>query len=170
MNAGSSVDQPHTPTWRERVASFIEEATGIANAIDLILDETRMSPASGRNGELDPATEQLFASISDLERVVQQRDRLLRAEDAPPFGLSLSEKLLSTRQIDDARMAKCCGEVAELVAQTHHRATSLFICQYHLAAVPREWIARLARIGMQQNSLDSMRIAKPNEGRFNEAA
>ncbi len=170
MNAGSSVDQPNTLAWRERVASYTEEATGIANSIDLILDETRMGTASSRSGEIDAATQQLFAAISDLERMVAQRDELLCAADAPPAGLSLSEKLLSTRRIEDARIAKCCGEVADLIAQTHQRALSLFICQYHLSEIPRDWIARLSAGTRPRTSMGSSQQPSANGGRYNEAA
>lgn len=169
MNAVYSVDQPNTPAWRERVASYLEKATRIANRIDLILDETRMGAASSRSGEIDPATQQLLAAVSDLERVVEMRDELLCAVDAPPAGLSLSEKLLSTRRIEDARMAKCCGEAADLIAQTHQRALSLFICQYHLSAVPRDWIARLTAGTSPRTSMGSSQ-QNASGGRFNEAA
>lgn len=170
MNAGSSADQTLTPAWRARVASYIEEATAIADSIDLILDETRMGAASQRGGEIDAATQQLCSAISELERIVQQRDVLLRATDAPPFGLSLSEKLLSTRRIDDARIAKSCREVADLVDRTHQRATSLFICQYHLSNISGDLAARLSSSTMLQTTLGSRQSPKSNGGRFHEAA
>lgn len=170
MNAGSSADPTRPSTWRARVATYVEDATAIANSIDLILDETRMGSASHRSGEIDAATQQLCAAVSELERIVQRRDALLRATDAPPFGLSLSEKLLSTRRIDDARMARCCGEAADLVARTHQRATSLLICQYHLTGIPRELVARLSSSTMLQTILGSRQSPKSNGGRFNEAA
>lgn len=170
MNSGSSADQNRPSTWRARVAAYVEDATSIANSIDLILDETRMGATSHRNGEIDAATQQLCAAVSELERIVQRRDALLRATDAPPFGLSLSEKLLSTRRIDDARMARCCGEAAELVARTHQRATTLFICQYHLSGIPRDLVSRLSTSTMLQTILGSRQSPKSNGGRFKEAA
>lgn len=170
MNAGSTADPVHTPAWRARVATHLEEANAIANAINLILDETRMVAASHRSSAIDTATQQLCSAILELERVEQQRDALLSASDAPPFGLSLSEKLLSTRRIDDARMAKCCAEAADLLARTHQRATSLFICQYHLSGIPRELLARLSSSTALQNALRSRQSPKSKGGRFHEAA
>ncbi|TWU18149.1 hypothetical protein [Allorhodopirellula heiligendammensis] len=160
MNAGSSVDQPNTVAWRERVASYLLEATDIANSIDLILDETRMGAPNLGGDDAESTVPHLATAVAELERIVEKRDVLLRASDAPPFGLSLSAKLLSTRKIDDARLAKCCGELADLVAQTHQRATALFICQHYLSGLPSDLIARLSAVGQPQS----------HSGRFNEAA
>ncbi|TWT74365.1 hypothetical protein [Allorhodopirellula solitaria] len=170
MNAGSSLDHSEALSWREQVASYLIEATGIANSIDLILDETRMVAPRRGSDEIDESTQQLIVAISDLERMVEKRNGLLRAADAPPVGLSLSEKLLSTRRIEDARLARLCGEVADQIALTHERAMSLFICQYHLAGSSHDIGAILAAGSNSSSKMESDRDSGPSDDRLNKAA
>jgi hypothetical protein len=136
----------------------------------LILDETRIRTLGLRSDEVDASTQQLIASISDLERMVVKRDELLRAADAPSIGLSLSEKLLNSRKIEDARLARRCGEVAEMIATTHQRATALFVCQYHLSEFQRDLIGRLSGATAPQTYNRSGQKSNPGGGLFNEAA
>ncbi len=170
MNAAQVADQSTVPPWRDRVAEYVDEIAEVAETIDLILDETRVRTLSLRTDEVDASTKQLIASISDLERMVIKRDELLRADDAPPIGLSLSEKLLNSRKIEDARLARRCGEVAEMIATTHQRATALFVCQYHLSEFQRDLIARLSGATAPQTYNRSGQKSNPGGGLFNEAA
>lgn len=170
MNPSQPVDSQPTQPWRERVASYVDDIAEVAETIDLILDETRIRTKGLRPNEVDASTTQLVAAISELEKMVERRESLLRAEDAPPKGLSLSEKLLSSRKIDDARLARRCGEVAEMIAMTHQRATALFICQYHLSEFQREVLQRLTGATAPQTYDRSGQKPKPSSGLFNEAA
>ncbi|MCM2370456.1 hypothetical protein [Aporhodopirellula aestuarii] len=170
MNTPQPADQPQSLIWRERVAQYVDEISEVAETIDLILDETRIRTVGLRPNEVDASTAQLVVAITDLEKMVEKRDHLLRAEDAPPKGLSLSEKLLSTRKIDDARLARRCGEVAEMIATTHQRATALFVCQYHLSEFQRDVLQRLAGASAPQTYNRSGQKPKPTSGLFNEAA
>ncbi|MBB3207789.1 hypothetical protein FHS27_003616 [Rhodopirellula rubra] len=170
MNNAQPADSTVPQSWRERVATYVDEIAQVAETIDLILDETRIRTVGLRPNEVDASTTQLIAAISDLEKMVERREALLRAEDAPTKGLSLSEKLLSTRKIDDARLARRCGEVAEMIATTHQRATALFICQYHLSEFQRDVLQRLTGATAPQTYNRSGQKPKPSSGLFNEAA
>lgn len=161
---------PNSQSWRARVAQYVDELAEVAETIDLILDETRIRTVGLRPDEVDASTEQLMASITDLESMVQRRELLLRDEDAPSAGLSLSEKLLGSRRIEDAQLARRCGEVAEMIATTHQRATALFVCQYHLSEFQRDVLGRLAGASAPQTYDRSGQKPKPSSGLFNEAA
>ncbi|TWT91923.1 hypothetical protein [Neorhodopirellula pilleata] len=165
-NPGSSAAKP----WRDRVADYVDELAEVAETIDLILDETRVRTMGLRSDEVDASTAQLLASINDLERMVERRDELIRDADAPNPGVSLSEKLLLSRKIEDARLARRCGEVAEMIATTHQRATALFVCQYHLSELQRDLLNRLAGATGPQTYDKSGRRPQGGTGLFNEAA
>lgn len=163
-------DQTNSAAWRDRVTQYVDELAQIAETIDLILDETRIRTVGLRPNEVDASTTQLVAAITELESMVERRESLLRADDAPSSGLSLSEKLLVSRRIEDARLARRCGEVAEMIATTHQRATALFVCQYHLSEFQREVLGRLAGASAPQTYDRSGQKPKPSSGLFNEAA
>ena len=159
-----------TKPWRERVAEYVDELAEVAETMDLILDETRVRTLGLRTEEVDASTAQLLAAINDLETMVERRDQLIHDPDAPPAGLSLSEKLLYTRKIDDARLARRCGEVAEVIATTHQRATALFVCQYHLSELQRDLLNRLAGATGPQTYGKNGQKPQGGTGLFNEAA
>ena len=166
----SQLPNETTKPWRDRVADYVDELAEVAETIDLILDETRVRTMGLRAEEVDASTTQLISAINELETMVERRDQLIRDPDAPKSGLSLSEKLLYTRKIDDARLARRCGEVAEVIATTHQRATALFVCQYHLSELQRDLLNRLAgATGPQTYSKDG-RKPQGGTGLFNEAA
>lgn len=156
--------------WRDRVADYVDELADVAETIDLILDETRVRTMGLRVDEVDASTAQLLTAITDLETMVERRDQLIRDADAPSQGLSLSEKLLYTRKIEDARLARRCGEVAEMIATTHQRATALFVCQYHLSDLQRDVLNRLAGATGPQTYNKHGQKPQGGTGLFNEAA
>lgn len=170
MTASPIADQPTASSWRDRVAEYVDELAEVAETIDLILDETRIRTIGLRIDEVDASTKQLMAAIGHLEQMVVRREELIRADDAPSMGLSLAEKLLNSRKIEDARLARRCGEVAEMIATTHQRATALFVCQYHLSEFQRDLIGRLSGATAPQTYNRSGQKSRPGGGLFNEAA
>lgn len=163
---------PNEPTkaWRDRVADYVDTLAEVADTIDLILDETRVRTIGLRVDEVDDSTKQLIAAIAELETMVERRDRLIHVADAPARGLSLAEKLLFTRKIEDARLARRCGEVAEMIATTHQRATALFVCQYHLSDFQRDLLNRIAGATGPQTYGKKGQKPQVGTGLFNEAA
>lgn len=160
----------NSQTWRARVAQYVDELAEAAESVDLTLDETRIRTVGLHPEEVDASTKELMSAIVVLESMIERREALLRADDAPRLGMSLSEKLLGSRRIEDARLARRCGEVAEMIATTHQRATALFVCQYHLSEFQRELLGRLAGASAPQTYNRSGQQTKPNSGLFNEAA
>lgn len=120
-------------TWTGRVETYVETLDLLSEKIDLILDETRMGTLGAKDQQINESTEQLQVALAEMEEMVASRDVLLRADDAPDDGTTLTEKLKSTFHIDDARLAKRCKEVSEKIKLTHERAMALFVCQFHLA-------------------------------------
>ncbi|MEM6363835.1 MAG: hypothetical protein AAF539_01335 [Planctomycetota bacterium] len=139
-------DSNHAASWSNRVAQYVDDLAEVTETIDLILDETRVRTIGLQPDEVDESTQALAAAITRLEAMVQRRDDLIRDDHAPEPGLSLSEKLLHSRRIEDARLARRCGEVAEAMATTHSRAMALFVCQYHLSEFQTDLLKRLTGV------------------------
>jgi len=172
----SSADSgEHRQPWANRVAAYVDELADVAEAIEMILDDTRVRTVGLEPGQVDKSTQQLAAAISRLESMVERREELLHADDAPSEGLSLSEKLLRSRQIEHARLARRCGELAQAIDEAHHRAVGLFVCQYHLAQFQKDLLDRLsgaAGPGTYDRSGQTTKRppASRNGGFFNDAA
>jgi len=163
------------PPWAERVAAYVDELADVTETIEVILDDTRVRTVGLEPGRVDGSTKQLAAAISRLEAMVERREELLHAEDAPQEGLSLSEKLLRSRQIEHARLARRCGELAHAIDEAHHRAVGLFVCQYHLAQFQQDLLQRLSGAAgpatYDRSGQTSKRPpASRNGGLFNDAA
>lgn len=136
--------------WNQRVGDYVDRLETLTAELDDRLDSIRMPPlragggsdsgngAAGRSGtetaaEAPEGLEELAELVRRLETFVGERETLLADDQAPQHGWTLTEKLLGTRQIDDARLAKRCRETSERIRTTHQRAVSLFVCQFHLA-------------------------------------
>lgn len=158
-----------TATWTERVEDYVHQLQQTAETIDLILDETRLSTTQVNSPEVEASTQELVTAIGQLERLVHTRETLLTAADAPAVGITLTEKLFSTRKIDDARLAKHCQTVAKEVETTHQRAVALFVCQYHLSQLGSELLQLLSG-STAPDTYGQERRAHPSGGIFNDAA
>lgn len=129
-------------SWRTHVATYVDQLEEIAQTIDAILAQSKVDTTQGDSHQVDRSTDRLQQALIRLEGKIAQREQLLKSPDAPPSGLSLTEKLRETRNIDDARLAQRCEQVADLIAGANNRAIALFVCQYHLAECSSE-IVRL---------------------------
>lgn len=166
----SSSESLSAQPWRDRVNDYVDNLAKVAEKIDLILDETRIHTIGLKANEVNASTTELIAAITELEEMIERRDVLLRDADAPEKGLSLSEKLLTSRKIEDARLARRCGEVAEMMETTHQRATALFVCQYHLNEFQKELLQRLSGATAPPTYGKSRNPNTGSGGLFNEAA
>lgn len=137
--------------WTDRVENYLCRLADLADLLDRRLDEVRLEalPGLGSGRPLAPPAHagdapavaaptgegltELAAAVDRLEQMVAEREHLLTSADAPSGGGTLAEKLLATRRIREASLAKRAGEIGERVAGTHERAMSLFVCQFHLA-------------------------------------
>ncbi len=146
-------------SWTSRVEDYVDRLMELSTSLDEQLDQLRLQPLrsaresdppSGEDAPSDqasnsaapppmvtpensPELDTLAATVQQLEAFVAQREALLRASDAPRAGQTLTQKLLGTHRIEDARLAKRCRDVSEQVETTHQRAMALFVCQFHLA-------------------------------------
>ncbi len=162
--------------WNERVAEYADDLQALVDELTDCLDETRVSTRGLQTAEVEAQTARLSDGVLRLETMVVARQDLLAADDAPTAGLSLSEKLLSTRRIEDARLARRCGALSEAIDQTHRRAMALFVCQHHLADAQTETLRRLAGAAgprTYDNPAAGQKRADPRSARgglFNDAA
>ncbi len=159
--------------WAQRVETYLDELEQTANAIDVILDDTRIQTIGVRVGEVDQSTRELQAALEDLESKITQREELLRDPDSPPDGLTLSAKLLGSHRIEDARLAMRCRQLAATIEMTHTRAVSLFVCQFHLAGLTTDLVRTLTRTDGPQTYQSAKKgdaKAKSGGGLFDEAA
>ena len=157
--------------WRTQVATYVDQLEEIANSIDSILAQTLIDTTQVECEQVDQSTTQLQEALIRLEEKIAQRDELLKSPDAPQQGISLTEKLKGTRNIDDARLARRCEQVAALIASTNDRAISLFVCQYHLAECSGD-IVRLMSGNTLPATYDPSQRHPPRAsgGLFNESA
>lgn len=122
-----------TTSWHQRVADYTDQLEATATQIDTLLQQCRVDTENVRSDAVQATMQQLTTQLGSLEEMVAKREELLEADDAPRSGHTLTEKLQSSRNTDDARLAARCKKIAHLVADVNHRAISIFICQYHLA-------------------------------------
>ncbi|WP_168564094.1 hypothetical protein [Crateriforma spongiae] len=163
------------PTWQQRVADYAERLAEINESIDLILDETRVGTVNVKSEELKASQDALSAQVQNLQNMLAEREELLAADDAVGSGTTLRARLMSTRRIDDARLAKRLDEVGRQIEVTRERSVALFVCQYHLANLGQELIRLLS--GSTGGDTYGHKIGKPDTtergrggGLFNEAA
>ncbi|SRR6056297_743608 len=161
--------------WNRRVEEYVQRLAEVNETIDLILDDTRVGTLNVRPEEVEASREALVEAIGRLEAMLPEREDLLRDDDAPKTGITLREKLLSTRRIDDAALARRCDEVSAQIELTRERAISLFVCHFHLAALGQDLIDLLS--GQAGPTTYGKQIGQPGNrqresggGLFNEAA
>lgn len=134
-------DPAELNAWHDQVDRYVTELSSIVDRIHDNLDSLRLTTVDAGPSKIQPSLEQLAGRLESLQQMVVRRDTLLRDAAAPPGGFTLTEKLLSTHRVDDARLARRCRLVADDVTDVHTRATSLFICHYHL----HDFTAQLVR-------------------------
>lgn len=164
-----------TSDWNVRVERYLDQLAEVNETIDLILDETRVGTRRVAPEEVDRSRQELTTAIGRLESMLPLREELLRADDAPEHGQTLREKLLSTRHIDDARIAMRCETVSKRLDTTRERAVALFVCQYHLANLGQDLIELLSGAATPktyEGQLGKPQPRRPDSGGglFNEAA
>ena len=76
--------------------------------------------------------------------MVAQRESLLCDDDAPQRGASLAEKLRASVDFESHELASRCDLITRSLADSHHRAVSLFVCQFHLAELSNEIVGILS--------------------------
>lgn len=130
--------------WIARVGRYVDRSEQLAEQINELLDELRIDIVGTQRQQPTADTISLRAIVEQLELLVVERDRLLSADDAPTPGRTLGQKLLATRQIDNARLAKRCAESTQALTSTHQRAVSLYVCQARLAGLGGELSRRVA--------------------------
>lgn len=157
--------------WSQRVASYVDQVEQIATTIELILDQTRLDTTEANSSSVQQSTADLEQALLSLEQKVADREELLHAEDAPPGGSTLVEKLAASGTPEDIELSVQCQRVSGLIESTHHRAISMFVCQYHLANLGSELVRLIsgadapATYGPGSDAAQS-----PAGGLFNEAA
>ncbi|QDT06204.1 hypothetical protein K227x_46120 [Rubripirellula lacrimiformis] len=159
-------------TWSNRVERYLNELEETANTIDLILDQTRVQTVAVQPGQIDESTRQLQAALAVLEEKIAEREELLRDPDAPPSGLTLTKKLMSSLKIEDARLALRCRDLASTIELAHTRAVSLFVCQFHLSNLTTELVQTLTGATAPQTypSPNGEKAPSSGGGLFDEAA
>lgn len=132
-------------TWTEQVTEYVGEVIATTTSVEKTLDESRIATGEMESDTIKQATAKLETLVHHLQALVMRREELLQHPDAPQEGSTIWEKLLSTRRIEDARLAKECEQAQKKLMSTHDRATALFVCQYHLADLTGEVTAILTR-------------------------
>ena len=131
-------------SWCAKVAVYIERLQEGVEALNRLLMEFRPPDVSADVGRIDDATAKLAASVAEMETMVAERESLLCDDDAPHRGASLAEKLRASVDLESHQLASRCDLISEALADSHHRAVSLFVCQFHLAELSTEIVGILS--------------------------
>lgn len=129
--------------WNQAVDRYLTQLAELTLSIDANLDRLRIDVIESGPGSMEPSLLALIADLKTLEEMVLRREHLIADPSAPPEGFTLREKLLSTRHIDDARLAARGDEIVRMVESTHQRATAMFVCQFHLSQLTTDMIRTL---------------------------
>ena len=154
--------------WSQRVTSYLDELLTATETIDLVLDAMQLATRNVQPEKIEESTRQLATSIEELAELIKKREILLQDDEAPARGMTLVDKLFSTHNIDDARIAKRCQKVAGTVVITHSRAVSLFVCQYQLTALSTDLVRLLS--GERNPPTYAKKQTQHRGGLFNESA
>ncbi|MEM6689357.1 MAG: hypothetical protein AAF664_08030 [Planctomycetota bacterium] len=131
--------------WAETVIEYVGEVIATTESVEKTLDESRVATGEMECDTINQSTAKLETLVHHLQALVMRREEILQHPEAPKSGSTIAEKLLSTRRIEDARLAKQCDDAREKLMSTHDRATALFVCQYHLADLTGDISAILMR-------------------------
>ena len=124
-------DAPGVEVWLADVSAYVDRLESSTAEINASLDDLRLSTIEAGPSKIEPSLVELATRLARLEKLVLDRDELVRRDDSPGC-LTLFDGLLSLRTVEAAALAKRCRRAADGVADTHGRATSLFVCHYHL--------------------------------------
>jgi len=155
-------------SWSDRVETYVDQLQDLVEEIDAILQQTNVESRGSSPATVQALTERLRGRLGELEQKVAHREELLRSEDAPSSGVTLTEKLDDAGQNDLADRAR---EVAQRIKKAHERSMSLFVCQYHLSNLTTD-LVRLIAGADQVATYDGSGTAPPvpQGGLFNESA
>ncbi len=157
--------------WNDRVAAYLDELELVATKIDETVDRLQVETIQFGADEINAHVAKLQEALVELEVKIVEREEILKSPEAPPAGLSLTQKLKGTRHTDDARLAKRCESVSHLIMDAHQRAVSLFVCQYHLLDFNTEIVQLLVGSALPATyDASARRTNAPGGGLFNESA
>ena len=131
------------PTWPARVVEYLDELEIAVDTVQKMIADTRLKTKVGSANEVGDSAAELLGAVTQLESMVENRERLLSDENAPPTGTTLIEKLDS---LDEVELVNRSRAIAATIASTHSAAVSLFVCQYHLANYSQDVLRLLAGI------------------------
>ena len=146
--------------WLNRVEAYLDDLEVVADGLSRQIKQMQVDqvPASrnstgmqsGVDGSLavtiNEGTRKLAAALADLENRVAQREVLLRAADAPQSGLTLTEKLESSKDQRSRMLGERCALIGEMMADINNHAVSLFVCQFHLANLTDDVVRIMAGV------------------------
>jgi septation ring formation regulator EzrA len=154
--------------WTERVEQYLDQLQESVDEVDSILEETNVDSTRENPAVLQQLTERLYEQLEVLEQKVHARDGLLRAEDAPESGMTLTEKLSHANQ---PQLAQRADLVARRIADVHGQSMSIFVCQFHLSNLTSDLVRMLT--GAEQTTTYGgvqADVSTPQGGLFNESA
>ena len=131
--------------WISAVETYVGELESLATKMQDSMDNLRIGVTERGPAAITPAVIDLARMVDTLQTYVARRDELLTDASAPTPGLTLRAKLSAVDDDRAADLADRCREVGRSIAETHQRATSLFVCQYHLSELTADLVRTLTR-------------------------
>ena len=130
--------------WIARIGDYLDQLEQTVGAIDEFLQKTDVDTSAGNPDELEQSTARLTSMLAELESKIGERSELLRADDAPPEGNTLAQKLRQCPDTLAAALAERCDLLGRRISLVHQRSISTFVCQYHLAEFSGELVRLIA--------------------------
>ena len=125
--------------WLDDVADYLLQLSETTARVDASVQTIRDLTSDGAFGALHEATIGLAQEMTETERLVEQRQRLLQRPDAPAGYRTLTAALQQAaaddgpRSAEAAAMAEQCQTLGGQLDLVREQALALFVCQYHLA-------------------------------------
>ena len=133
-------------TWLEQVEAYLDRLEEVTETLAEQVGQTQVDSRELRVDEIESATAAMADTLRELEERVAKREVLLADGQAPSQGVTLIEKLNQLGDADSEALGDRCESVSARIAETNHRAVSLFVCQFHLAGMSGDIVRILAGV------------------------
>ena len=131
-------------TWHQRISDDVARLERVADSIESILSKSKVSTAELDHRGVTAESRELIEAVGKLETLVAERESLLLDAEAPAHGTTLLEKLRASHPDRDNALVSRAKRISEMVAVSHQRALSLFVCQFHLASYTSDVVRMLS--------------------------
>jgi hypothetical protein len=131
--------------WTERLSDYLDDLETDVNEVSALLETIRIDTVAAPPQPISESVERLAAALRRMQQRIAQREQLLRADDAPEVGTTLTEKSRhAAGPAEAAVLTARCRAIAGRTETVHQQTLAIFVCQYHLADLCEELLQCLS--------------------------